>query len=76
MLKYKKNAVDLEPYKIPSTTNYLYKMDMGEWSFPIHSSVLDTCTNFNDLYRYGVVDDEFNQLLNLIKRKDKACIFF
>ena len=68
MFKYKKNAENLEPYKIPSTTTYQYKMDMGEWSFPIHPSVTNTVTNFSNLYRYGVVDDEFNTLLTELKK--------
>ena len=68
MFKYKKVAENLEPYKIPSTTDYKYKMDMGEWSFPIHSSVSNELKNFNSLYRYGVLDDGFNNLINLIKK--------
>jgi len=68
MFKYKKVAENLEPYKIPSTTNYKYKMDMGEWSLPIHTSVTDELKNFNSLYRYGVLDDGFNNLINLIKK--------
>jgi histidinol-phosphate aminotransferase len=68
MFKYKKVAENLEPYKIPSTTDYKYKMDMGEWSFPIHPSVTNELKNFNNLYRYGVLDDGFNNLLNLIKK--------
>jgi histidinol-phosphate aminotransferase len=67
MFKYKKTAENLEPYKIPSTTTYKYKMDMGEWLFPIHSSVVEEVKNFTSLYRYGVVDDGFNDLLNSIK---------
>lgn len=68
MFKYKKIAENLEPYKIPSTTDYKYKMDMGEWSFPIHPSVTDQIKNFDSLYRYGVLDDGFNYLINLIKK--------
>jgi histidinol-phosphate aminotransferase len=67
MFKYKKNAENLEPYKIPSTTNYKYKMDMGEWFFPIHPSVLEKIKNFTNINRYGVVDNEFIILLNKIK---------
>lgn len=67
MLKYKKVAENLEPYKIPSTTNYKYKMDIGEWLFPIHPSVTKEVENFTTLYRYGVVDNGFNDLLDLIK---------
>jgi histidinol-phosphate aminotransferase len=68
MFKYKKVAENLEPYKIPSTTEYKYKMDMGEWSLPIHPSVNQELKNFDSLYRYGVLDDGFNNLLNLIKK--------
>lgn len=68
MFKYKKVAENLEPYKIPSTTDYKYKMDMGEWSFPIHSSVTNELKNFDSLYRYGVLDDGFNNLIKLIKK--------
>lgn len=68
MFKYKRKAEKLDTYKIPSTTNYKYKMDMGEWNFPIHESVLDELQNFRNLYMYGVVDDEFNNLLDLIKK--------
>jgi histidinol-phosphate aminotransferase len=71
MFKYNKNAVNLEPYKIPSTTTYKYKMDMGEWGFPIHSSVIEKVKNFENLYRYGVVDNEFNELLDEIKKYNK-----
>lgn len=67
MFKYKKNAENLDPYKIPSTTNYKYKMDMGEWNFPIHDSVSNIYKNTANLYRYGVVDDEFKLLLNKLK---------
>jgi histidinol-phosphate aminotransferase len=68
MFKYKKIAENLEPYKIPSTTDYKYKMDMGEWSFPIHDSVKNELKNFDSLYRYGVLDDGFQNLINLIKK--------
>ena len=50
MFKYKKVAENLEPYKIPSTTEYKYKMDMGEWSLPIHPSVNQELKNFDSLY--------------------------
>lgn len=68
MFKYNKIVENLEPYKIPSTTNYKYKMDMGEWSFPIHPSVINELKNFSNLYRYGVVDNDFINLLTLIKK--------
>jgi histidinol-phosphate aminotransferase len=68
MFKYKKIAENLEGYTIPSTINYKYKIDIGEWSFPVHPSVLEEVNNFSSLFRYGVVDDNFNELLNLIKQ--------
>jgi histidinol-phosphate aminotransferase len=68
MFKYKKTAEKLIPYTIPSTTNYKYKMDIGEWNFPVHPSVTDFITNFTNLCRYGVIDDKFNILLHLIKQ--------
>jgi len=67
MFKYKKVAENLEPYKIPSTTDYKYKMDMGEWLFAIHPSISQEVNSFTNLYRYGVVDNGFNNLLDLIK---------
>lgn len=67
MFKYKNLAENIEPYKIPSTTDYKYKMDMGEWSLPIHPSVLNEFKSFDSLYKYGVVDSDFIELLNLIK---------
>jgi histidinol-phosphate aminotransferase len=68
MFKYRRTAENLESYKIPSTTNYKYKMDIGEWPFPPHSSVLEVVKNFTNLYTYGVVDDDFNTLLTEIKK--------
>jgi len=68
MFKYQKIAENLEPYTIPSTTNYKYKMDIGEWTFPVHPSVLDQVSNFKNLCIYGVIDNEFNDLLALIKK--------
>ena len=67
MFKYKTTAINLESYTIPSTTNYKYKMDIGEWLFPIHPLVLEEVKNFNSLHIYGVVDTRFNDLLKSIK---------
>ena len=65
MFKYKNLAENIEPYKIPSTTDYKYKMDMGEWSLSIHSSVLDEFKNFNSL-----------SYLNFWLLKPGVCIFW
>jgi histidinol-phosphate aminotransferase len=68
MVKYNKIADKLVPYQIPSTTEYKYKMDMGEWFLPIHPSVKEQLTIFNDLSKYGVVDTDFNNFINLVKK--------
>lgn len=68
MVKYNKIAENLIPYQIPSTTDYKYKMDMGEWFLPVHSSVINEVLTFNDLAKYGVIDLDFNNFINLIKK--------
>jgi histidinol-phosphate aminotransferase len=65
--KLNTKAQNVIPYQIPSTANYKIKMDMGEWFFPIHPSVLSEVQSFDALAQYGVYDDEFDELITLIK---------
>jgi len=68
MFVYNKKAENVSPYVIPSTTEYTYKMDMGEWFFPIHPAVLEEIHTFQNVHRYGVVDEGFHSILELIKQ--------
>lgn len=69
MYKYNKNAENLNSYKIPSTKNFKYKLDMGEWNFPIHETVINEASNItnNELSLYNVYDEQFEELIKLIK---------
>ena len=66
-IKYNKKTEYLEPYIIPVSTNNKYKLDMGEWSFPCHNSVLLEIEKFKGVERYNVMDNEYDLLLSLIK---------
>ena len=66
-LKYNKKSEKLEPYIIPASTNYKYKLDMGEWFFPIEKSVLQEFTKFNSIEKYNVMDEKYNLLLSLLQ---------
>ena len=70
-MKYNKKSEILKVYNIPSSVGYDYRLELGEWTFPIHESVLQQVTNFNQLCRYGSVDNEFNSLLYEIKQYTK-----
>jgi histidinol-phosphate aminotransferase len=67
MFKYNKNAETLPIYTVPSSAQYKYRLDLGEWVFPVHPSVSTEITKFNDICRYGSIDEDFNMLKNLIK---------
>ena len=66
-MKYNKKAEVLKIYSIPSSSNYEHRLDLGEWTFPVHPSVLQQVTDFNQLCRYGSIDTEFNSLIQEIQ---------
>lgn len=74
MFKYNKHVENLKPYTIPSTTNYKHKLDIGEWLYPVHPSVLSEIAKTNDLHVYGVVDEKFDLLLKMIKEHNNLNI--
>jgi len=67
-MKYNKKSEKLKIYTIPSSVGYEHRLDLGEWTFPIHESVLQQVTDFNQLCRYGSIDSEFTSLLHAIKQ--------
>jgi len=70
-MKYNKKSEVLKVYNIPSSVGYDHRLELGEWTFPIHESVLQQVTNFNQLCRYGSLDNEFSSLLHEIKQYTK-----
>jgi histidinol-phosphate aminotransferase len=70
-MKYNKKSELLKVYNIPSSVGYDHRLDLGEWTFPIHESVLQEVSKFNQLCRYGSIDAEFTSLLHEIKQYTK-----
>lgn len=67
-MKYNKKSELLKVYSIPSSVGHDHRLELGEWTFPIHESVLKQVTDFNQLCRYGSIDSEFLSLLHEIKQ--------
>jgi len=72
MLKYHKQAESLPIYSIPSSVGYEHRLDIGEWTFPVHSSVMNHVTSFHQLCRYGSIDPSFESLIHEIKQYTKV----
>ena len=66
-MKYNKKSETLKTYSLPSSVGYDHRLDLGEWTFPVHPSVSDQVTTFNPLCRYGSIDHEFTSLVHEIK---------
>ena len=66
-MKYNKKAETLKIYTLPSSVGHEHRLDIGEWTFPVHPSVSNEISTFTSVCRYGSLDQEFNSLVQEIK---------
>ena len=63
-MKYNKKTENLNAYMLQPTYGYKYRLDIGEWELPLHPSIQEQIKNFNELCRYGALNDDFKQLIH------------